>query len=149
MKTLFSSILLLFILILPAAAQNSLTFDLTDGRKVIRQNISKDLLLRVVKDSSVTQKDFGWLVEVVRRRTRGTNARNLIYTNKLGVGADPSQVMAWQIDDPVFPRNRRFQVRGFPFVVRISLIEPRATGKASDAKFVSGKLKISWTRREK
>ena len=140
-------VLLLMGGVISISAQNSLTFNLTDNRKVITRNVNKDLLLRIIKDSSVSQKDFGWLVEVVRRPPR-KNSRNLIYTNALGVGADPSQVMAWQVGDSTFPSNRRVQVRGFPYVVNIVLIAPRAEGKASDSYFLTGKLKISWKRQK-
>jgi hypothetical protein len=101
--------------------------------------------LRVVKDSSVKHKHFGWLVEVVRKPYK-RNSPNLIYTNKPGVGADQSQVYAWHVAGGEFPNERQIKVRGFPYSVKISLIDTKTTGKGPGARFDSGTLRISWTR---
>lgn len=131
-----------------AQTNDSVSFELTSSCHLITKNIDKNLILRITKDSSVTQKNFGWLVEVVRRPA-SPNSRNLIYANRLGVGADPSQVMAWQVSgqDVNFPANRHLNVRGTPYTIDIALLDAQAEGLASDAKFTSGKLRISWHRR--
>lgn len=126
---------------------NTLSINLTDKRKLFTRNISKNLLLRVVKDSSVSQEHFCWNVEVIRKPYR-QNSANLIYTNKTGTTADASQVCAWQVGDQYFPNEREIEVRGNPFVIKISLLQPKTEGTEADAKFTSGSLEISWTRKQ-
>jgi hypothetical protein len=121
------------------------TIDLTGKQKVYTQSINKDLLLRVVKDSSVKNKDFGWIIEVVKKPYR-KNSRNLIYQNKTGTTADLSQVYAWHIGNGEFPNSRTLKAKGYPLIVKIKLINPKTKGEAENAKFVSGKLQISWKR---
>lgn len=119
------------------------TIDLTGKQKVYTQSINKDLLLRVVKDSSVKNKDFGWIVEVVKKPYR-RNSRNLIYQNKTGNTADLSQVYAWHIGNDEFSNQRKLKVEGYPLTVKINLINPKTKGENENSKFVSGKLQISW-----
>lgn len=122
----------------------SFFISVTDNRKVITRDINQKLLLRVVKDSSVKYKHFGWLVEVVRKPYR-RSSKNLIYENQLGVGADRSQVYAWHVANNEFPNVRRLKVRGYPYLITISLIDPQTKGSAENARFLSGKLRIEWT----
>lgn len=129
-----------------AQASNRLSISLTDGRKLITRNINKNLLLRIVKDSSVSQKHFCWLVEVVSKPYH-RNSRNLIYTNQAGVTADRSQFCAWQVAEQYFPNDRSFEVRGFPYRINIALVNPQTKGSESNAGFTSGLLKISWNRK--
>lgn len=130
-----------------AQSAGSLSFGVTDNRKVITRSIDKGLLLRVVKDSSVKHKHFGWLVEVVRKPYKIGSA-NLIYTNKPGVGADKSQVYAWHVSNNEFPNEREIQVRGYPYTVKISLIDSKTTGNGPDARFNSGTLQVSWKQKK-
>lgn len=127
-------------------AQNdskSLTIDLTGKQKVYTQNIDKNLLLRIVKDSSLKHKDFGWIIEVVKKPYR-RNSRNLVYQNKTGTTADLSQVYAWHIGNNEFPNRRKLKVKGYPLNVKINLVNARTKGENENSRFVSGKLKISW-----
>lgn len=142
-----AALLLCFVQIGIAQAQpnNSLTVNVTDKRKVITRSISKNLLLRVVKDSSVNHKDFGWLVEVVKK-PYGEKSPNLIYMNKAGITADQSQVYAWHVADGEFPNERRIKVRGYPYEIKISLLDMEITGSGPEAGFVSGQIQISWSR---
>lgn len=128
-----------------AQTAGSLSVGLTDKSKIIERSIDKKLLLRVIKDSSVTVEDFCWIVEVVRRPSRDSSP-NLIYTNPAGKTADASQVCAWQVIDQYFPNERTMKVRGYPYSVKISLVDPKTRGRESDTAFISGELKIEWTR---
>ena len=123
----------------------SLSFGVTDKRKVITSSIDKNLLLRVVKENSVSQQDIGWSVEVVRTPYR-RNSLNLLYERKVS-GEHPSQVFAWHVAEKTFPNERALEVRGYPIKVRIELIEPVVVGEGADRRFVSGKIKISWERK--
>lgn len=127
------------------AQTNSGTFtiNLTANQKLYTQDINNDLLLRVVKDSSVNNKHFGWIIEVVKNPYR-RNSRNLIYQNKTGNTADLSQVYAWHIGNDEFPNRRRLKVKNYPLSVKINLISPKTKGEAESRRFVSGKLQISW-----
>lgn len=131
-------------------AQNTadtISINLTDKQKLFTRDIGKELLLRVVKDSSVSQEHFCWNVEVVRK-PYDENSTNLIYTNKTGTTADPSQICAWQISEQYFPNEREIEVRGYPYTIKISLVQPKAEGKEADSRFTSGSLEITWTREQ-
>jgi hypothetical protein len=143
------SIIFCFGQIVSANAQSSgsVSVSVTDNRKIITRNIDKNLLLRIVKDSSVKHKHFGWLVEVVRKPFK-VGARNLIYTNNPGVGADRSQVYAWHVAGNEFPNEREIKVRGYPYSVKISLIDAKTAGSGPNARFNSGTLQVSWTRQK-
>ena len=125
---------------------NMLTFDVTDARRVITRDMGRGLLLRVVKERSVSQEHYGWRVEVVRKPYR-QSSRNLLYHSRRTLGAHPSQVYAWHVTSGEFPNERALDVWGYPITVRVTLINPTAEGAGPDGRFVSGTLKISWERK--
>ncbi|HYG09652.1 MAG TPA: hypothetical protein VD835_06740 [Pyrinomonadaceae bacterium] len=125
-----------------------LAFDVTDGRKVITRDMGRGLLLRVVKERSVSQEHYGWRVEVVRKPYR-SSSRNLLYHSRRTLGAHPSQIYAWHVTSGEFPNERALEVWGYPVTVRVTLINPVAEGAGPDGRFVSGTLKITWERKEK
>ncbi|HEV7906351.1 MAG TPA: hypothetical protein VGO96_21095 [Pyrinomonadaceae bacterium] len=125
-----------------------LTFGVTDGRKVIERDMGGGLLLRVVKERSVSQEHYGWRVEVVRKPYR-RSSRNLLYHSRRTLGAHPSQVYAWHVTSGEFPNERALEVWGYPVTVRVTLIDPTAEGAGADGRFLSGTLKITWERKEK
>lgn len=133
-----------------AAAQpgGTLTFDVTDRRGVITRDMGGRLLLRVVKEKSVSQEHYGWRVEVVRQPYR-RSSRNLLYHSRRTLGAHPSQVYAWHVTSAEFPNERELDVWGYPVAVRVTLIDPAAEGRGADGRFVSGTIKITWGRKEK
>ena len=120
-----------------------LAFDVTDGRKVITRDMGRGLLLRVVKERSVSQEHYGWRVEVVRKPYR-RSSRNLLYHSRRTLGAHPSQVYAWHVTSGEFPNERALEVWGYPVTVRVTLINPAAEGAGAEGRFVSGTIKISW-----
>ena len=122
---------------------NTLLIDVTSNQKVISRSIDKNLLLRVVKESSASQKNFGWRLEVVRKPYR-INSANLVYHKKMATRSAPSQIYAWHISDNYFPNEREIKVRGYRFVVKIELINCQTEGSGPDGRFISGKLKVSW-----
>jgi hypothetical protein len=122
-----------------------LTFSLTDGRKVIARDMGRGLLLRVVKERSVSQEHYGWRVEVVRKPYR-RSSRNLLYHSRRTLGAHPSQVYAWHVTSAEFPNERALEVLGYPVTVRVTLINPVAEGAGADGRFVSGTIRITWER---
>jgi hypothetical protein len=125
--------------------EGELSFGVTDGRKVIARDMGAGLLLRAVKERSVTREHFGWRLEVVRKPYRASS-RNLLYRSRRTLGAHPSQVYAWHVTSGQFPNLRDLDVRGRPITVRVELVNPVAEGDGPDARFVSGELKIIWTR---
>src|SRR4028119_24381 len=120
-----------------------LTFDVTDGRRVITRDMGRGLLLRVVKERSVSQEHYGWRVEVVRKPYR-LSSRNLLYHSRRTLGAHPSQVYAWHVTSNEFPNERVLDVWGYPVTVRVTLINPAAEGEGADNKFVSGTINVTW-----
>lgn len=144
--------LFIFILMLLFGAQNikaqnnqsnTLLIDVTSNQKLISRSIDKNLLLRVVKESSVSQKNFGWRLEVIRK-PYSVNSANLVYHKKMATGSDPSQIYAWHISDNYFPNEREIKVRGYRLAVKIELINCHTEGSGPDARFISGKVKVSW-----
>jgi hypothetical protein len=127
-------------------AGGTLTFNVTDGRKVITRDMGRGLLLRVVKERSVSQEHYGWRVEVVRKPYR-RSSRNLLYHSRRTLGAHPSQVYAWHVMSNEFPNERELDVLGYPVTVRVTLINPVAEGDGSDSRFMSGTIKITWERK--
>ncbi len=121
----------------------SLKISLTRDRSTITRGIGGGLAVRVVKDPSFSNRDFGWIVEVVELPNR-LESKNLLFQNPTGSTADLSQVYAWHIGDPAFPNTRRLNVKGYPLVVTINLKNAVAVGTGANSKFVAGKLKITW-----
>lgn len=130
----------------PQAGSGTLTLDVTDARTLHTRRLGDGLVLRVVKERSAHHRHFGWRLEVVRAPYRRTSA-NLLYQNRAGHGADPSQVYAWHVSDSHFPSERELKVRGRPYVVRVALVDCEVEGSGPEAGFVSGRLHISWERR--
>jgi hypothetical protein len=131
-----------------AAAQarvsgGTLNFGVTDARRVITRDMGRGLLLRVVKESSVSQRHFGWSVEVVRKPYR-RSSRNLLFRRGETHGAHPSQVFAWHVSEREFPPERELEVRGRPVLVRITLLDPVVEGEGPDRHFASGEIRITW-----
>lgn len=125
----------------------ALLFDLTDARKIITRDMDGNLLLRIVKERSVSQEHFGWRVEVVRKPYRPSSV-NLLYHSRRTLGAHPSHVYAWHVTQGHFPNSRELEVRGRPLTVLVELLEPLAQGDGADAKFVSGRIRITWVRKQ-
>jgi hypothetical protein len=121
-----------------------LTFDVRDKRELITRSISKDLLLRVKRVRSARQEYFGWDVEVVRKPIEA-NSSNLLYHSKEWHGPYPSQVDAWQVATKYFPNQRELDVRGYPYEVKLILIDPVVEGAGES--FVSGSIQILWRRK--
>lgn len=127
-----------------ARPTGEIKIDLIAEQKVFETDLGNNLVLRVVKDSSVKHRDFGWILEVVQKPYR-RNSRNLIYTNPTGTTADKSQIYAWHVAGGEFPNQRVLIVKGHSHKIKIKLINPGVRGVGEDARFVSGKLKISWS----
>lgn len=121
----------------------SMKIALTSSRSVVTRGLGNGLALRVVKDSSVNYRDFGWIVEVVELPRR-ENSKNLLFQNPTGSTADQSQVYSWHIGNPDFPNERSLRVKGYPLTVTIRLKKPVAAGSGANSKFVVGQLRITW-----
>jgi hypothetical protein len=133
----------------PVARQppgNRFTLGVTDGRKVVSREIGRGLLLRLVKERSVEREHFGWRLEVVRKPYR-RRSRNLLYQNRVGSGADPSQFYAWHVAEQHFPDERELKVKGYPYTVRVACMSCRVEGRGAEAGFISGEIEVSWERR--
>jgi hypothetical protein len=120
-----------------AKPANSFSFDVLDSRSTIYRDISKNLVLRVVKD------DLGWNVQVTRKPITPKSSWNLLYHSLQWHGPYPSQVSAWHVTRRYFPNERTLDVFSYPYEVRIVLIDPVV--EAED--FKSGRIKISWARK--
>ena len=121
----------------------SLTFDVADKREVITRSIDKQLLLRVEREDRLAHEPVGWDIQVVRKPF-DVNSSNLLYHSREWHGPYPSQVDAWHVAKKYFPNERELDVRGYPYEVKIILVNPVITGDGSS--FVSGKIKIIWKR---
>jgi hypothetical protein len=124
----------------------TLSFSVIDSRKIIAREIDENLLLRVVKASSLKQTDFGWEVEVVEKSSNESSRPNLLYDSPQWHGPHPSQVYAWHVGARLFRDERELKVRGQSYVVTIVLVNPVVEGESLDRRFISGKIKVSWTK---
>lgn len=146
MKKVICLILLsLFIssnLVAANSPDESLSFSLTDSREVITNDINDVLLLRVIKDSS----GVGWDVQVVKKPF-DIKSQNLLYHSVDWHGPYPSQIYAWQGAEKFFPNERRLQIRGYSYDVKIILANAVIDGQGRNARFVSGNATILWKRK--
>ena len=130
---------------LPVAAKQGrvapLTFNVTDQRPVIYRDISENLRLRVIRD------EIGWVVEVARKPIKSNAAWNLLYHSLKWHGPYPSEIYAWHVADHYFSNVRALYVRGHPYYLRITLLNPVVAGTGPEAKFMNGTIKIAWWRR--
>jgi hypothetical protein len=152
MKRTFLVLVTLLALPLGGAASGhgrggAVSLDLTDKRSVVAWDIGGDLLLRAVKVVDAAGRGYGWDLEVVRKPFDPNSSENLLYQSREWHGPHPSQVEAWQIGQKYFPKERELDVRGYPYTVKIDLLNPGIKGTGPDAQFVSGSLKISWRRK--
>ena len=120
---------------------NSFSFDTADSRSTIYRDISKDLALRAVKE------EMGWKVQVARKPINQKSSWNLLYHSLKWHGPYPSEVYAWHVTNQYFPNERTLDVRGYPYEVRIVLVNPIVEGEGSQARFQSGTVIISWRRK--
>ena len=120
---------------------NSFSFDMADSRSAIYRDINKDLALRAVKE------EMGWNVQVARKPTNQKSSWNLLYHSLKWHGPYPSEVYAWHVANQFFPNERTLDVRGYPYEVRIVLVNPIVEGEGSQASFKSGTVRISWRRK--
>jgi hypothetical protein len=144
-KILLTTIAFIFLLSFNVEAKqksvNSFSFNVTDNRSTIYRDISKDLALRVVKD------EMGWSVQVTQKPVNQKSSWNLLYHSLKWHGPYPSEVYAWHITERYFLNERVLSVRGYPYEVHIILVNPVIEGEGSQARFKSGKVRISWRRK--
>ena len=126
--------------------RGALSFSVLDKRAIITHSIDEHLLLRVRRARSVSQEYFGWQVEAVRRPVKA-NSPDLLSPGRGWHGPYPSEVLAWHVGAHLFRDERELKVRGYPYVVRIALIDPVVAGEDSDRRFVSGRIRVSWRRK--
>jgi hypothetical protein len=115
-----------------------------DKREVITRSIDKELLLRIERADRLAQEPVGWDIQVVRKPF-AVDSSNLLYHSVEWHGPYPSQVEAWHVARKYFPNERELEVRGYPYQVKIILINPIVAGDGSS--FVSGEIKIIWKRK--
>ncbi len=123
----------------------ALRFDVADPRDEITRAIDATLMLRVVRVRHERVPRFGWEVQVVERGTRGTG-HNVLRRVPSSGGPHPSDVLAWLTRDRRFPDDRTLRVPGYPYEIRIRLIDCRTEQIDDDVGFASGRVEVSWRR---
>jgi hypothetical protein len=123
-----------------AKPARSFSFDLADSRVALYRDICEELVLRVVKE------DVGWSVQVTRKPAGRNSSWNLLFHSLRWHGPHPSDVYAWHVTERYYSSERTLGVRGYPYEVRITLMNPVVEGEGSRARFKSGRAKISWRR---
>ncbi len=124
---------------------STLRFDVTDPRETITRAIDATLLLRVVRIAHSRVAHFGWEVQVAERGA-GSDGENVLRRGIASGGPHPSDVLAWLSRERYFPDDRRLPLSGYPYELRIRLIDCRTTPIGEDIGFVSGSVEISWLR---
>jgi hypothetical protein len=117
-----------------------LRFDVTDTTPSFERPLGSSLLLRVRRESR-----RGWVVSVVRRSSE-PDQPNLLYHSRRWHGPYPTDVLAWSFQRQYFPNERILPVYGYPYEVRIRLIDCRTSGSADDVVFVAGTIELAWRR---
>ncbi len=115
-------------------------FSVTDTTETMEHPLGPSLLLRVRREGSL-----GWTVSVVRRSS-GLYSRNLLYHSRLWHGPYPTDVMAWSYQSRRFPDERLLPVYGYPYEIRIRLIDCRTSGTGDDVVFEAGTIEVAWRR---
>ena len=128
-----------------APPERTLRFDVTDPRETITLEIDPTLLLRVVRISHSRVAHFGWEVQVVEAGAVFSD-HNLLRRGIPSTGPHPSDVLAWLSRDRYFPDDRRLLLPGYPYEIRIRLIQCRTERLGEDAGFVSGTVEVTWRR---
>jgi hypothetical protein len=91
--------------------------------------------------------EMGWNVQVTRKPIRQKSSWNLLFHSLQWHGPYPSEVYAWHVSEHYFANERTLDIRGYPYRVRIALVNPIVEGERSQARFKSGKVRISWRRK--
>jgi hypothetical protein len=124
---------------------HSLRFDVTDPREIIAREIDATLLLRVLRIAHSRVPHFGWEVQVAERDA-GSTGPNVLRRGIASGGPHPSDVLAWLSHERYFPDDRRLPLPGYPYELRIRLIDCRTASIGEDIGFVSGSVEITWRR---
>ena len=114
---------------------------------ILRLPVVGCVIIQTVKDSSISQHNFGWDVQVIQKPFDGKSSSNLLYHSLEWHGPYPSQVDAWHVTEKYFQNERELDVRGYPYRLKIVLVNPVVEGTGSDTRFVSGRVKVSWRRK--
>ncbi len=127
-----------------AAAQDTtpytvaVRFDVRDTTAEFVRPLGPSLVLRVRREARA-----GWTVAVVRRSSE-SKARNLLVHSREWHGPYPTDVLAWSYQGRVFPDVRVLPVYGYPYEVRVRLIECRTVGSGDDTVFEAGTIEVGW-----
>ncbi|HEX8725117.1 MAG TPA: hypothetical protein VF737_07020 [Gemmatimonadaceae bacterium] len=113
-------------------------FAVTDTTPLFEQPLGDSLLLRVQREGPL-----GWTVSVVRRGA-GTDGRNLLYHSLEWHGPYPTDLFAWSFHERYFPDERLLPVYGYPYEVRVRLVDCRTAGSGATAVFTAGTVEVAW-----
>jgi hypothetical protein len=116
---------------------------LLQDSKNISRGISPELQLRLVRVPNVHLDDIGWSIGVFRRPV-GVESRNLLYRSQYFHGPYPTDVLAWSSHAKHFPDERLLPVYGFPWEVRIRILNAVTERVGEDFHFTSGELEVGW-----
>lgn len=125
--------------------EHTLRFEVSDSRDTITREIDPALLLRVVRIAHSRVANFGWEVQVTERGVEAAGD-NLLRRGIPSAGPHPSDVLAWLSRERRFPDDRRLPLPGYPYEIRIRLINCRTQRLGADTGFVSGTIEITWRR---
>jgi hypothetical protein len=118
----------------------AIRFDVTDTTAAFERPLGASLLLRVRREGA-----DGWVVAVVRRSSR-LYQRNLLYHSRQWHGPYPADVLAWSYQRRLFPDVRVLPVFGYPYEVRVRLLDCRTAGTGAGAVFEAGTIEVGWRR---
>jgi hypothetical protein len=128
-----------------APDNRALRFDVTDSRESITQHIDATLRLRALRIPHTGVAHFGWEIQVVEGPA-GDSGRNILRSRSFSGGPHPSDVLAWLSRRRYFPDERTLPVPGYPYEIRIRLIDCRTEQIGEDIGFVSGRVEVGWRR---
>lgn len=126
-------------------ADRAIRFEVTDPRPLITWTIDSTLQVRAVRISHADVPHFGWEVQVVEGAA-SASSKNVLRGRSFSGGPHPSDVLAWLSREQYFPDYRTLPVPGYPYELRIRLIDCRTDLVGDTVGFVSGSVEVSWRR---
>jgi hypothetical protein len=115
-------------------------FSVTDTTEVFERPLGRALRIRVTREPPL-----GWTVSVVRTSSN-VDEPNLLYHSRAWHGPYPTDAFSLWHHREVFPDERYLPVYGYPYEIRIRLIDCRTSETGDNVVFEAGSMEVAWRR---
>jgi len=117
-------------------------FNVTDDITSIERAIGRSLILKIERVNAVNNANFGWELSVVRK-PGNLYSRNYLYHSLEWHGPYPTDIFAWIHKENYFPDERILPVHGYPYELRVRLLNIETKGNDSETEFTAGTVEIA------